>query len=174
MLRINRNKPKSRGRVSQEWRQVRAASGCLLPRRGLGPKGQESIAQGLPWETRSKVMGPEGAPAFREGCVGASSAGALSGPHAINPKPRVNPGLSYPGPSGQRRDSAPHPVFPMSKRQPWHFVPGLLSACPTGTKATKIKTVRVPSSDLTMRLEGGEIYLFAGICWYAYVFHRLK
>ena len=78
MLRINRNKPKNRGRVSQEWRQVRADSGCLLPRGGLGPKGQESIAQGLPWETRSKVMGPdEGAPAFREGCVGASSAGAL-------------------------------------------------------------------------------------------------
>jgi hypothetical protein len=37
--------------------------------------------------------------------VGASSAGALSGPHAINPKPRVNPGLSSPGPSGQRHDA---------------------------------------------------------------------
>src|ERR1700691_5920690 len=35
---------------------------------------------------------------------GASSAGALSGPPAINPKPRVNPGLSSPGPSGQRHD----------------------------------------------------------------------
>jgi hypothetical protein len=28
--------------------------------------------------------------------------------------------------------------------------------------------------DLTMRLEGGEIRLFAGICWYAHVFHRFK
>jgi hypothetical protein len=39
---------------------------------------------------------------------------------------------------------------------------------------TKIKTVRGPSSDLTMRVEGDEIYLFTGICWHAYVFHRLK
>jgi hypothetical protein len=45
---------------------------------------------------------------------------------------------------------------------------------PPGQKLTEIKTVRVPSSDLTMRLEGGEICLIAGICWYAHVFHRLK
>jgi hypothetical protein len=36
--------------------------------------------------------------------VGASSAGAPSGPHGINQKPRVNPGLSFPGPLGQKND----------------------------------------------------------------------
>jgi hypothetical protein len=44
----------------------------------------------------------------------------------------------------------------MSKLQPRHFLSGYDQA-----EATEIKTVRVPSSDLTMRLEGGEIYLFA-------------
>ena len=51
----------------------------------------------------------------------------------------------------------------------------VLVCCPfQGALVPEVKTVRGPSSDLTMRLEGDEIYLFAGICWYAYVFHRFK
>jgi hypothetical protein len=35
---------------------------------GKGPTGRGNLAQGLPWETRSKVMNPEaeGTPAYRD------------------------------------------------------------------------------------------------------------
>src|ERR1700722_9803207 len=71
---------------------------CLAPgvrarsRPIFGPTGQQSLAQGLPWETRSIVTSPEGAPGIPG--RGSSSAGAPSGPQAIIPKPRVNPGLN--------------------------------------------------------------------------------
>jgi hypothetical protein len=49
------------------------------------PNGQESLAQGLPWDKTSNVRSPEGAPAFGAVVPVASAAGAPSGPHAINP-----------------------------------------------------------------------------------------
>src|ERR1700683_464578 len=57
-----------------------------------------------PSEMRPNVRSPEGATGIGEGFVGASSACAPSGHYAIYPMPRVNPGLSFPGPSGQRHD----------------------------------------------------------------------
>jgi hypothetical protein len=48
-----------------EWREDKGCSGLFF-----APQGQESLAQGLaqglPWETRSNVTSPEGAPAFRD------------------------------------------------------------------------------------------------------------
>jgi hypothetical protein len=75
-----------------------------VERGSRGPKGLENLAQGLPGG-RAKVMGPEGAPAFREGCVGASSAGALSGPHAINPKTQGKPWAKLSWPFGPKTQS---------------------------------------------------------------------
>jgi hypothetical protein len=70
--------------------------------------------------------------------VGASSEGAPSGPHAINPKPRVNPGLSSPGPSGQRHDFSYIRAFgKYPNSSPRHFVPGLATIVlfdPRGTR----------------------------------------
>jgi hypothetical protein len=65
----------------------------------FGPKGHGSLAEGLPWETIDKVrtLKLKGRRDFETWLLGASS-----GPQAIDPKPRVNPKLSFPGPSGQR------------------------------------------------------------------------
>ena len=67
----------------------------------FGPTGHESLAQGLPWETPPNVRSPEGATGI-SGYVPRRlvSVGAPSGPQALNQKPRVNPGLSFSGPSG--------------------------------------------------------------------------
>jgi hypothetical protein len=90
---------------------------------GAWPEGPGKHAQGLPWETRSKVTKPsQGATPLRprekhparrvgdaEGAPGIPGRGSwvprqqvpLQG-QAIKPKPRVNPGLCFLGPSGQR------------------------------------------------------------------------
>jgi hypothetical protein len=69
--------------------------------RVFGPTGHGSLAQGLPWENRSNVTGPEGAPRLRDVVPG-----RLVGIRPLrasdnNPEPRVNRGLSSPGPSGR-------------------------------------------------------------------------
>ena len=77
---------------------------CLAPvirPEGPAPKGQESLAQGLPWVSGNKRFALKGPPAFRDMFLEASLAGAPSGPPALNQKPRVNPGLSSSAPSGQ-------------------------------------------------------------------------
>jgi hypothetical protein len=65
------------------------------------PEGAEEISPGFTLGTRSNVTALKGLPSYRDVVPGLSSAGAPSGHQAINPKPRVNPGLCFPGPSGQ-------------------------------------------------------------------------
>jgi hypothetical protein len=49
--------------------------------------------------------------------MGTSSAGAPSGPQARNPEPRVNPGLCFPGPLGQRTCLYPSILAPEAHNQ---------------------------------------------------------
>jgi len=70
-----------------------------------GPPGAEGIcpdegaeelspAQGLPWAFSIRPEALKGrAPAFRDAVPERLVSGAPTGPEAINPKPRVNPGL---------------------------------------------------------------------------------
>jgi len=62
----------------------------------FGPKGQESLAQGLPWETRSNVMSPQGAP-------------GISGGGSQVPRQRA--------PSRHEQATARRMLMPLQKRQ---------------------------------------------------------
>ena len=82
---------------------------CLAPviwPEGPAPKGQGSLAQGLPWVSRYKRFALKGlgmrtrsGAKVRRGCRW-----PLQGQFGWGELPRVNPGLCSPGPSGQRRD----------------------------------------------------------------------
>jgi hypothetical protein len=77
------------------------------------PTGQESLAQGLPWLLVYKSVALKGA--FGE--APRSHSGDERRPLILGCLPRVNPGLSSPDPSGQKRDSIYPRVGKMSKLQ---------------------------------------------------------
>jgi hypothetical protein len=77
---------------------------------GPAPKGQESIAQGLPWVSQNKRFALKGLEMrTRSGSKVRNRFSrypvAPSGPIRAGEKPRVNPGLCFLGPSGHMNDA---------------------------------------------------------------------
>jgi hypothetical protein len=79
--------------------------------RVFGPTGQESLAQGLPWVLVYEREALKGRPLTRRQEPPLEMPRPLQGfSYLLGCFLRVNPGLSSPGPSGQRLDSI-HPGF---------------------------------------------------------------
>jgi hypothetical protein len=80
----------------------RKLSLLTIERGSCGPKGQKSLAQGLPWVLGLPAIALKGRPLARHPTKTSPNLGAPSGLLTSEPFPRVNPGLGSHGPLGRR------------------------------------------------------------------------
>jgi hypothetical protein len=97
--------------------QRKHGHGFVLFGESYGPKGQDNLAQGLPWELRFVTSYPVRAPESRS-IMSRSEVDRrpFRAQRDKTPKPRVNPGLRYLDPSGRMIGTTltdPWAVFPL-------------------------------------------------------------